>query len=203
MPDVVHANTRASSTYTVSHCRRSLLGSFNTIVDLCIRYIMISTDTHPIVSPLASNADQDTQTVDTTDAMQAELRLEQTPSAQPRRQAKLHIGFIITALVACLIAAGLYMRTQQVSAKNAEAQSDVGLIHSALEQYYVQRGNYPSQISSTALPMLKTEALVAPEGSYGYRYEGEGCSGYTCSSYTLRYQLIGGGGEEIVVHSLR
>lgn len=48
--------------------------------------------------------------------------------------------------------------------RDKERQSDIDTIHGRLEEYYQDKGAYPSTVSVSLFPRIDPEALVAPNG---------------------------------------
>lgn len=75
---------------------------------------------------------------------------------------ELIIVMLIIAIVVTIIF--VFIPNAQRQARDTERQSDIDTLHSRLEDYYQDKGSYPSTISTTIFPRLDPDALKDPSG---------------------------------------
>lgn len=135
-----------------------------------------------------------------------------------RKQQGFTIVELLIVIVVIGILAALVITTFtgiQQRGRNTERTTDIKALHSQLEAYYAQVGNYPtagnlndSAWVATNLRGLDKEALKAPNSDvytvndgdgtttkYGYKVEPAGCdnaaAATTCTKYTLSVGMEG------------
>lgn len=124
------------------------------------------------------------------------------------------IEMIVVMAVIAILAALSFVGIADGQARGRDSQrtSDIDVIHSQLEQYYIDHGGYPETINTTVLPRLDPEALKDPDGEpidirlavasqasataitvtdstgpdYLYIPYPTGCNGITCRGYVLK-----------------
>lgn len=100
----------------------------------------------------------------------------------------------------------------QARGRDAERVADIDVLHSQLEQYYIDNGGYPATVNAALLPQLDPSALTDPDGEsidirspvanqtaanvvtvsdsngpdYVYTAYPSGCSNINCRGYMLK-----------------
>ena len=125
------------------------------------------------------------------------------------RSIKQQKGFTIIELLIVIIVIGILAALVlnafgniQERARDTERRSDVNAIHTQLELYYADNGDYPNSTTKaglvTAMPDLNSDALDDPSGDainaggangYDYAPLPAGCVAGACTSYTLSATL--------------
>ena len=121
------------------------------------------------------------------------------------RTYKQQKGFTIIELLIVIVVIGILAALVlnafgniQERARDTERKSDINSIHTQLELYYADNGDYPNgetkALLETAMPDLNSDALDDPSGdainaggANGYDYAAlpDGCAAGACTSYTL------------------
>lgn len=121
------------------------------------------------------------------------------------RLIKQQKGFTIIELLIVIVVIGILAALVlnafgniQERARDTERRSDINSIHTQLELYFADNGDYPNSTTKAgleiAMPDLNTDALVDPTGddintgganNYDYAPVPAGCGAGACTGYTL------------------
>lgn len=81
-------------------------------------------------------------------------------------------GFTIVEISVVLIVIGfimgilfIYIPDARRQARDKERQSDIDTLHGRLEEYYQDKGSYPSTLTAALFPRMDPAVLIAPGGS--------------------------------------
>lgn len=108
------------------------------------------------------------------------------------------IELLIVVSVLALASVIFFIQRQNVetSTRDDMRRTAINAMYYSLEEvYYEENNSYPRTVSADVLPSVDPDLFKDPngveigQGESNYRYEPTGCSGDSCSGYTLRSTL--------------